>query len=157
MRLNSLKNGLDKYRIMVGWSVYYDNDRNVIGMDVNHMMNADGVAPYFDRNIFFNFNDGEDALNYSTHKKADAKETEEAILKWKEQTPDVLYMYPRIEMIYEDIDLQEYKAVFYERSCKPWKGFLDYYDSKIYVHEDLIEELNLETYGRETYAKMSLF
>lgn len=151
------ENALDNYRIMVGWGVYYDGNGDVADMDVNHYNCADSVAPYFDKNIFFNFNNGEDAVNYTTHKKADAKETEEIISKWKEDRPDVLYMYPHIDLIYEDIDLSEYKLVFYQRNCKPWKGFLEYSDAKIYVHEDLIEQLGLEVHeSNETYARISL-
>lgn len=152
------ENGLDNYRIMVGWSVYYDGNGDVASIDINHCNKADSIAPYFDRNIFFNFNNGEDALNYSTHKKADDKETEEAIAKWKEQKPDVLFLFPDITMVYEDIKPSQYKLVYSKTSCKPWKGFLEHVESKIYAHEDLIEKLQLETpVNNETYAKMLLY
>lgn len=151
------ENGLDNYRIMVGWNVSYDEDGEVSEMDINNYVQADNIAPYFDRNILFNFNNGDDTLNYTTHKKADDKQTEETISKWKEQRPDVLYMYPDIGLIYEDINLSEYKLVFYQRNYKWWKGFPNHSESKIYVHDDLIEELNLETYNNETYAWMSLY
>lgn len=152
------ENGLDNYRIMAGWSVNYDANGEVVSMDINHCNKVDSIAAYFDRNIFFNFNNGEDALNYSTHKKADAKETEEAIAKWKEQPPDVLFLFPSIDLIYEDISPSEYKLVYTQRNRKPWKGISENVDSKIYVHEDLIEKLQLEVpENNETYAKMLLF
>ena len=151
------ENGLDNYRIMVGWNVSYDEDGEVSEMDINNYVQADNIAPYFDRNILFNFNNGDDTLNYTTHKKADDKQTEETLLRWKEQRPDVLYMYPDIGLIYEDINLSEYKLVFYQRNYKWWKGLPNHSESKIYVHEDVIEELNLETYNNETYAWMSLY
>lgn len=65
-------------------------------------------------------------------------------------------MYPDIGLIYEDIDLGEYKLVYYQRHYKWWKGLSNISESKIYAHEDLIEELNLETYN-ETYARMSFY
>lgn len=151
------ENGLDNYDIMVGWGVYFDGNGNVADMDVNHYNCADSAAPYFDNNIFFNFNNGNNEVNYTTHKKADEEETEAIISKWKEKVPDVLYMYPHIELIYEDIDLSKYKLVYYQRNSKPWKGFLEFSDAKIYVHEDVIEELGLEIHkSQESYARISL-
>ena len=66
-------------------------------------------------------------------------------------------MYPQVELIYDDIDLYAYKTVFYHRNYKTWKGFLSYEDSRIYVHEDLLEELGLDMYDGGTYARMSLY
>lgn len=149
--------GLDNYTIMVSWSVHYDENGEVEKMDVNHANCADNIAPYFDRNIFFNFNGGEDDVNYSTHKWADEKATEEIISKWQKTKPDVLYMYPDITLIYEDIDPYEYKLVYSEKNYNLWKGFVDYGDSKIYVHQDVVDELNLETLKNETYGRMSLY
>ena len=145
------ENGLDNYRIMTSWKVDFDEDGNVERMDVNHASHADSVAPYFDHNIFFNFNNGEDSLNYSTHRNATEQEIEESIANLKKQKPDVIYMYPQVELIYA------YKTVFYHRNYKTWKGFLSYEDSRIYVHEDLLEELGLDMYDGGTYARMSLY
>ncbi len=151
------ENGLDNYRIMAGWGVSYDEDGDVKEMDVTQFQFADNIAPYFDKNIFFNFNGGEDTLNYSTHKKVSQEEVEATIAYWQEQPPEVLYMYPSIELIYEGIDLHAYKVVYHQKSYRMWKGFLGYEASKIYVHEDLIEELNLDVCGAETYARMLLY
>ena len=151
------ENGLDNYKIMVGWNVLYDENGDVSEMDINNYVQADTIAPYFEKNIFFNFNNGDNTLNYTTHKKPNDEETEATVSKWKEQTPDVLYMYPDIGLIYEDIDLSEYKLVFYQKNYKWWKGLPNHSESKIYVHEDVVEELSLETYSNETYAWMSLY
>ena len=54
-------------------------------------------------------------------------------------------------------DLSKYKLVYYQRNSKPWKGFLEFSDAKIYVHEDVIEELGLEIHkSQESYARISL-
>jgi len=150
------ENGLDNYRIMAGFSVTY-KDGKVKDMDVNQFMFVDNIAPYFDHNIFFNVNNGEDSLSYSTHQKANKEEEKQMIENWQTQPPDVLYMYPSIELIYEDIDLHAYKVVYHQENYRLWKGFLNYEASKIYAHDDLIEELGLETCGGETFAKMLLY
>lgn len=149
------ENGLDDYRMMVGWSAFFDENGNMTGMDINHCNCADSVAPYFENNLFFNFNNGDDSLNYSTHKFAGEEETAAAMAEWKKELPDVLYMYPRVTLIYEDVDWSEYKLVYFEKNNKVWKGFFDYSYSKIYVHEDLIESLGLEpSKNGETYEKI---
>ena len=91
------------------------------------------------------------------HKKATKVEEQEIITYWQTQQPDVLYMYPSIELIYEGIDLHAYKVIFHQKNYRMWKGFLNYEASKIYAHKDLIEELDLEVCGGETYAKMLLY
>ena len=151
------ENGLDNYKIMAGFSVTYDGNGEVAEMDVNQIMFADNIAPYFDRNIFFNFNNGEDTLNYTTHKKVSEEETAEIIADWQKQRPEVLYMYPCIELIYEDIDLYEYKVVFYHKNYKSWKGLLTHIDSRIYAHEDVVKELDLEVLGKETFERKDLY
>lgn len=150
------ENGLDNYNIMAGFSVDYVNGE-VVNRNLNEITIADNVAPYFEHNIFFNFNNGEDSLNYSTHRNLSKEEEEETIKNWQKQRPDVLYLYPNIELIYDDIDPYEYKLVYHENNYKIWKGFLSKEDSKIYVHEDLIEKLGLEVCGVETFAKMKLY
>lgn len=151
------ENNLDDYQIMAGFGVAYNADGEVGEIDVNQYMFTDNIAPYFDHNIFFNFNDGKDNVNYSTHKKATEEEVEESIKKWQTQLPDVLYMYPSIDLIYEDIDPYEYKLIYSHRSYKTWKGFMPYSDSRIYAHEDLVDELGLEVLGAETFVRMQLY
>ena len=66
-------------------------------------------------------------------------------------------MYPCIELIYEDIDLCEYKVVFYHRNYKSWKGLLTHIDSRIYAHEDVVKELDLEVLGKETFERKDFY
>ena len=141
------KHGLDNYRIMVGWEVFYDEEEeNIIGMDINHCICADNVAPYFEHNIFFNFNNGEDSLNFSNHKSASEEYTASCLAQWKEQPPDVLFMSPRLDLVYDNtkLILDNYKLVYLESYNRVWKGFPNYSRARIYVKSKLAEILGLE-------------
>ena len=147
------ENGLENYRIMANWSVTVDKDGNVIKMDTNACPSADNIAPYFDHNLFFNFNDGRDDLNYSTHKVSSDEEDNAKFEEWKQALPDVCYMMSKnssydakfpIELVYEDLDfLEEYSLVYVNTNNMVWKGVERPKRSVIYVKKELAEELGL--------------
>lgn len=139
------EHNLDEYRMMVGWNVYSSDNEDDIDMDINHCHYADNVAPYFDHNLFFNFNEGRDDVNYSTHQNASDEYTASCVKEWKKQLPDVCLMRPMLEVIYKDIDFEkEYTLVYENRNNMVWKGMSLHNKSTIYVRTDLLETLGLE-------------
>lgn len=139
-------NGLENYNIMTGWDVYRDENADVIGHDINHCQAATNVLPYFNNNIFFNFNDGKDDLSYPLHKVFDEETTKEKMLQWSKVLPDVLYMNPEIELVYnpKNLNMSDYTLVYTEETGLIWKGYTVGGYSKILVRNDLVEELGLE-------------
>lgn len=158
------ENGLDNYNIMVGYSnyFYFDDEENMIteriGSDFNHCRFPDPVLAYFDRNIFFNLNDGADDMAYTFHKVADEEDCADLIAKWREQgAPDVIFMPPNgsvgygkyvesdISAVYEGItDISDYTLVYFSPIKKIWKNTYSVRYAEIYVRTDLAEELGLE-------------
>ncbi|MCI5752225.1 MAG: hypothetical protein MR038_07085 [Oscillospiraceae bacterium] len=158
------ENGLDDYRIMVGYLNYYDHDNEGnmtserIGCDFNHCNMPDSVLAYFDRNIFFNLNGGADDMAYTFHKVADEEDCADLIAKWREQgAPDVIFMPPNgsvgfgkyvesdISAVYEGItDISDYTLVYFSPIKQIWKNTYSVRHAEIYVRTDLAEELGLE-------------
>ena len=140
------ENGLDDYRIMVGWDVIYDKNENVLGMDINHCHCADNIAPYFEHNLFMNFNYGRDDVNYSTHKRSTEEETQLYFAEWSESPPDVLFNNPELSLIYneDDLNMDNYTLVYSELNNFTWKGYMNYGRTNIHVRNDLATELGLE-------------
>lgn len=145
-------NNLDDYRIMIGYDVFYEYDENnrptgnVIEYDFNHCW-ADGILAYFDRNIFFNLNDGQDDMAYTFHKHAGLEDCADLIEKWREQgAPDVIVMPPKeISAVYSGItDLDDYTQVYAAEMNRIWKSSSKEFISCIFVRTDLVEELGLE-------------
>ena len=138
------EHNLDQYDIMVAWNVYEDNLEN-LDMDINYCRLADNVAPYFNRNIFMNFNNGRDDKNYTTHKVASKDYTEQCVNIWKDKLPEVCFMSPYLEAIYgEDVSLEKhYTLVFAPRHNMVWKGVPDFSQSQIHIRTDLLEEFGL--------------
>lgn len=139
--------GLDQYNIMVGWDTHYNVDKNEMVMDINSCRGADNVAPYFEHNLFFNFNDGSDLHNYSTHITPTDEYTSKMISSWKENCPDILFMSPRLSAVYGDeCTFDDYTLVYSQKNGLIWKGISFPGTSTIHVRNDLLDEVNLVEY-----------
>lgn len=141
------ENNLDDYRIMGQWRVEYDDDRNVISMNTNRFLHVDNIAPYFEHNIIYNFMDGEDSLNYSSHKVASEEQNEINLSKWKtDEYPDVLYMQPPLDLVwdYDELSYVNYRLVYHEFVSRIWKTNTKHNWAVVFVRTDLADELGLE-------------
>lgn len=144
------KYSLDDYQIMAGWEVVSEGN-NIKQMDVNYCYLTDNIAPYFKNNLFFNFNDGRNDMNYTTHRRANEEEEKTALEKWKRIQPDVLYMNPELELVYDEdeLSMDDYTLVYSEISSRIWKGQLDYSRAEIHVRNDLLDKLGLQAVERK--------
>lgn len=129
---------LDDYRVMVGWA----DDDGVF--DIN-LTEAAELMPYFDHNIFFNFMDGDDHQNYTTHRYATEEETATAFEQWKQGGfPDVLIYDPAVGEVFDDFKMTDYAVVFHTIGGKIWKGG-DQLDARtILVRRTLLDTLGLK-------------
>lgn len=90
--------GLDKLNIMASW--YYEQDPygyEIISADKQH--SAVTVSPYFDENIFFNFNYGDKSKAYILHRLSEEANEEQYEL-WRETIPDILIGEPNLHLVY---------------------------------------------------------
>ncbi len=136
---------LDQYRIMAGWMVTRDDAGNVVNVDINLCDQAVNIAPYFDHNIFFNFNEGKDERNYITHMRLTQEETQAVYDIWREGgAPQVLWMHPDCTAAYGDMLAgMQYVLVYCEPAERVWKAGTDYIPCDIYVSRELLEETGL--------------
>lgn len=74
---------LDEYRMMTSWLIAYDEEGDIRLTDINECNMAVNVAPYFEHNLFFNFNGGSDERNYVTHILLSEEETQRQYEKWR--------------------------------------------------------------------------
>ncbi len=137
---------LDQYRMMSAWSVSRDEEGNIEHVDINECDRAVNIAPYFDHNIFMNFNEGKDDRNYIVHIRLTEEETQKTYEVWrKEGAPQVLWMNPDLKEVYGDkVDATDYVLVYQAPAEMIWKAGADYLESKIYVHRDLLEKTGLQ-------------
>lgn len=146
------ENNLDDYRIMTGYTNFYAYDENgkktseIIDYNLNSCIGADNVSAYFDKNIFFNFNNGRDDMAYTYHKVLLKKDSTELVKEWRENgLPDVLYEPDDISEVYGDTSIYyNYTLVYYSDIKMIWKYGYRLSGSKIYVKKELAEKLGLE-------------
>lgn len=136
---------LDRYRMMSGWVVEYDAEGNIGDADINMCDMAVNLAPYFEHNLFFNFNGGRDDRNYITHIRLSEEETQKRFEIWRhEEPPQVLWMMPDLWEVYAGaVDRKDYALVYLGDAWQVWKAGANYYGSSIYVSRDLLEEAGL--------------
>lgn len=137
---------LDEYRMMTSWLIAYDEEGDIRLTDINECNMAVNVAPYFEHNLFFNFNGGSDERNYVTHILLSEEETQRQYKKWRgEEPPQVLWMMPELSEVYGGtVTMRDYVPVWKEGVWQVWKAGANYYESDIHVRRDLLEETGLQ-------------
>lgn len=141
--------------IMAQWNMYFDlqddeDDENreygIEDYDSNYVGTAVPIVPYFDKNIFFNHNDGFNHVGYVTHFAASMEDNYNAYSRWKAQGyPEVLIDRPSIELVYGDeLSYSDYQEVFKTQRCPIWKGSYEYYVTRVYVRKDCLEKYDLD-------------
>ncbi|MBD8912097.1 MAG: hypothetical protein EGR82_00300 [Ruminococcus bicirculans] len=145
---------LDDYKIMGYWQQILNGeiDDDVFwNVDESDYMwhdypNLQGISvalnPYFDKNIFYNFNIDKHDKTFQYYRANTQKEAEEEFSKWREQgEPDVVIERCEITKAYPDIDVDDYVAVKRIYFYKPYK--FETYDQyiTIYVTKDLFNKI----------------
>lgn len=145
---------LDDYKIMGYWQQVLNgeiDDDAFWNVDESDYMwydypNLQGISvalnPYFDKNIFYNFNIDKHDKTFQYYRANTQKEAEEEFFKWREQgEPDVVIERCEITKAYPDIDVDNYVAVKRIYFYKPYK--FETYDQyiTIYVTKDLFNKI----------------
>lgn len=140
------EHGLDRYRMMTGWLIAYDEEGDVRLTDINESSMSVNLAPYFEHNLFFNFNNGRDERNYIVHIHPSEEETQRQYEIWaQEEPPGVLWMMPELSAVYGgEVTMREYALVYQGDVWQVWKAGANYYVSDIHVRRDLLEETGCE-------------
>ncbi len=146
------ENDLDDYNIQSNFAVFYEVDEdgfvtdNILAYDFNHN-GCDNILAYFDRNIFFNINDGRDDMAYTFHKFSGLEDNTERIEKWRAQgAPDVFCANRyNFDVIYHGItDSSDYVLVYTTERFRMWKGKAPSWYESIFVRKELADELGLK-------------
>ena len=130
---------------MSGWLVEHDAEGNVRNVDINECNMAVNLAPYFEDNLYFNFNGGKNDRNYITHIRLSEDETQRQFAQWrKQEPPQVLWMMPDLSAAYGGaVSMRDYVLVYQGDAEQVWKAGADYLASSIHVRRDLLEETGL--------------
>lgn len=130
------ENNMDKFDIMSQWNTFDGPD----GEKVAHtnILTALPVQPYYDRNIIFNCNLGNDDVCYVIHRVDDNTENLEA---WRKIVPDLLIGDPDLKYVYgEEVVKYDY-ALVKESGCnRIWKGSVFEQNANIYLRRDHLKD-----------------
>ena len=130
---------LDNYKIMVEWGTETVVNTNINGISLC-------LAPYFEKNIFYNFNYKFPKKNYVIHKLVSKKEIEETYKDWRKfGFPDVLVGNVSLEEVFGENIIDNYVVVYSSNYSYIHKG-LPMFDNvkNIMVKKELAEKLNLK-------------
>ena len=139
------KYGLEDKRIMCNWQ----------SPDTNEVSTGVTVLPYFQENIIYNVNDGEDSLAFDRHIITSDEQNEKNYEKWREGgIPDVLIGACDLKSLYPNgnIRMTDYVLVTRIKFNFIWKSSSIYGYIPVYVREDLADELGL--YGMPDWSSI---
>jgi len=132
------ENNLDKYNIMAQWKQYTNNETKQTIVDTN-LINNICALPYFEKNIFYNFNNNISNKCFLTHKAAN---DDENIEEWKKfGSPDVIIGYIKLESVFgNSLSYKDYTCVYDAKGSYIWKSEVLDYDSLVYIRKDLMNQ-----------------
>lgn len=103
---------------------------------------ATAILPYFDDNIFYNYNIDNHDKTFMYYQSSTEEEAEAIINKWREQgPPDVVLDRCQLTRVYPDIDVNDYVAVKRITAYKPYKFTTSEQYITIYVTKDLFNKI----------------
>ncbi len=150
------ENGLDELNIMSSW--YYELDQygyEIISADKQHY--AVTINPYFDENIFFNFNSGDKDMGYILHRLS-PEANEEQYALWRNTVPDILVGEPMMGLAYENTDVRktDYILIKTFEFNNLWKLNHASHYMCVYMHKDLFDDYpNIHPENPEDYEFIS--
>ena len=144
---NYLKeHGLEDKKIFSFWQ--YEPSESGDSVDENVFAQANPVllSAYFDRNMCYNFNNGDDHEAYMHYKLASSEENEAAHRTWKATgIPDLLLSRPNLEAVYGDeISYEDYPLIQVFPINYIWKNQYRPQKLPLYMRSDLLEEYGIE-------------
>lgn len=103
---------------------------------------ATAILPYFNDNIFYNYNIDNHDKTFMYYQSSTEEEAEAIINKWREQgPPDVVLDRCQLTRVYPDIDVNDYVAVKRITAYKPYKFTTSEQYITIYVTKDLFNKI----------------
>ncbi|OOM74856.1 hypothetical protein [Clostridium sp. BL-8] len=132
------ENNLDKYNIMAQWKQHTDNKTKKIVMDTNQIGSI-AALPYFNTNIYYNFNNNLPNKSFIIHKVGN---NDENIKAWKEiGFPDVIIGYPDLQILFgNSLSYKDYVCVYDAKGSYIWKTEVIDYNYPVYVKKDIMDQ-----------------
>lgn len=132
------ENGLDHMKIMVAWLKTVDPYTKKKYVDFNYLQGIPALA-YFDKNIFYNFNNGANNECYLTHK---IDNEGSSMKKLRSQGyPDVLLGDVDLQFIFDsEISRKDYQLVKTICGNMIWKDSVYQYSQNIFIRKDLLKK-----------------
>ena len=140
------KHGLEKTLILSSWNDYFSENGNARQENVFVQGNSVLLSAYFDHNMCYNLNDGNDQEAYMHYKQATIEENEKARNAWKaEGIPDLLLSTPNLEAVYgKEISYDDFSLVQMLEYNYIWKNQYISYKLPLYMRNDLLDQYQIE-------------
>ena len=137
------------------------NDSNFTKMpkDIQNLYLPVILIPYFDKNIFYNFNMDFPDKFYALHIKNTDTYQQELIQKWnKKSLPDIIIDNVKLGLIWKNVDINNYYILLKQFNKNYlWKGTIIINDNVVplYMKKSLFEKLNTNLSPKERFYYFS--
>lgn len=144
------KNNLEDRLILCEWndsgSIFPKSEGNNDYINNYVIGTAALINAYFENNICFNLNEGNDNQAYVIHKVANYEQSRAAVDQWRVKgSPDVIIGHPNLEYVYGNkISYDSYALVYVCKSGFIWKNAMSKGVLPIYLKRSLLDEYHLD-------------
>ena len=140
------EHNLEDRKILSHWRIYFDKDGKIERQNTCEYLYANNLLPYFERNIFYNYRNGDDSLAYELRVSPTAEDNKASFAEWsKNGFPDVILNSADLGQIFPEVEkLPIYTTVYMEDDYTIWKGRMSGAFAWLSVRDDLLEELGFD-------------
>ena len=138
------ENNLDKYSILAQWQISDNLDPSIPLLNVNSLTSASNILPYFDKDLFINFDSNRRGFN--PHKLADWKTNQQELARWKKSgTPDILLFEVDLPGLFnpKDIYFDDYTMIYCSLDQRIFKDKMVVSYGRIYMRNDLYKKTHI--------------
>ncbi len=138
-------NHLDNYNILAQWQISDNLDASVSMLNVNSLTSSSNILPYFDKDIFMNFDSTRRGFN--PHKLADWKTNQQELALWRKRgIPDMLLFEVDLPGLYnsQDLTFKDFKVVYCALDQRVFKDKVFASYGRLFIRSDILDRLELK-------------
>ncbi|MBO4681497.1 MAG: hypothetical protein J5623_06295 [Clostridiales bacterium] len=140
------EHNLSDYKLLSHWQIVRNEDGTIKKQNTWEYLYANNLLPYFDKNIFYNYWNGDDDRAYELRLSPTQEDNEANLNTWKKRGyPDVILNNADLALIFPEAEERPmYTTIYMEDDYVIWKGKMNGLFAWLSVRNDILEKLGFD-------------